>query len=113
MDALELSNRMSYVHETGCPAVAGLRCECVTREARATVARLTEENAKLIIANADVATLNIDLHDENQRYREALEDMLNIFDRPGTAPRSEYQSIGAETCDNARAALAQRGEEQG
>lgn len=45
------------------------------------------------------------LEAENERMKTALEEMLKIFDREGTAPRQEGYSIGAMCCDRAREAL--------
>lgn len=45
------------------------------------------------------------LEAENKRMRGVLVEMLNIFDREGTAPREGRYSIGAMCCDRARAAL--------
>ena len=45
---------------------------------------------------------------ENERLRGIIVEMLNIFDREGTAPRKEGYSIGAMCCDRARAALSDK-----
>lgn len=45
------------------------------------------------------------LHETNDALVEALEGMLNIFDREGSAPRLKGLSIGAMACDKARATL--------
>lgn len=43
--------------------------------------------------------------EENKRYKDALEEMLKIFDREGTAPRINGYSIGAMACDRAQSVL--------
>lgn len=46
--------------------------------------------------------------DNSRELREllkAMEAMLACFDREGSAPRKDGLSIGASTCDRARAAL--------
>lgn len=46
------------------------------------------------------------LHETQNDLIKSLEAMLNIFDREGSSPRLKGLSIGAMTCDKARASLS-------